>query len=86
MNRLAHGLRRVRHEYGLNMSEMATLLGVHTSTISRVESGERLANHWRPEAVALDSGMPVEELLRACPHCHYSPPDGFVCRRCGCAG
>jgi helix-turn-helix protein len=42
VNRLAYGLRRTRLEYGLNMSQMATILGVHVATVSRIESGERL--------------------------------------------
>jgi transcriptional regulator with XRE-family HTH domain len=86
VNRLAYGLRRTRLEHGLNMSEMASVLGVHVATVSRIESGERLAIRWVPEAIAAKIGIPVTDLLRACPHCHYSPPDGFLCRRCGCAG
>jgi DNA-binding XRE family transcriptional regulator len=83
VNRLAHGLRRIRHEHGLTMSEMASLLGVHVATVSRIESGERLANRWNPDHVAIDLGIPVAELLRACQHCHYAPPAGYQCMRCG---
>jgi DNA-binding XRE family transcriptional regulator len=85
MNRLAYGLRRTRLEYGMNMSEMATILGVHVATVSRIESGQRLANRWVPEAVAARIGIPVRELLRPCPQCHYTPPSGYQCLRCGCA-
>jgi DNA-binding XRE family transcriptional regulator len=85
MNRLAHGLRRARLEYGLNMSEMAAILGVHVATVSRIESGDRQALRWVPEAVAARIGIPVRELLRPCPHCHYVPPSGYQCLRCGCA-
>ena len=37
---IARGIRRVRLERGLTMHAMAGLLGVHTSTVSRIESGE----------------------------------------------
>jgi uncharacterized paraquat-inducible protein A len=85
VNRLAYGLRRTRLEYGLNMSEMASILGVHVATVSRIESGERLADRWEPEAVAARIGIPVRELLRPCPRCHYAPPSGYQCLRCGSA-
>jgi transcriptional regulator with XRE-family HTH domain len=86
MNRLAYGLRRTRLEFGLNMSEMADILGVHVATVSRIESGDRGLTNWCPEAVAADLGIPVADLLRPCPQCHYAPDPGFLCLRCGCAG
>jgi transcriptional regulator with XRE-family HTH domain len=63
VNRLAYGLRRTRLEHGLNMSEMASVLGVHVATVSRIESGERLAIRWVPEAIAAKIGIPVTDLL-----------------------
>jgi DNA-binding XRE family transcriptional regulator len=84
MNRLAYGLRRTRLEFGLNMSEMADVLGVHVATVSRIESGDRQALHWVPEVVAAKIGIPVRDLLLPCPRCHYAPHPGFL--RCGCAG
>ena len=83
VNQLAHGLRRVRYEYGLSMTEMARLLDVNVATVSRIESGRLLATYWRPEDVASDLGVPVDELLRPCPRCRYAPPVGFMCMRCG---
>jgi ribosome-binding protein aMBF1 (putative translation factor) len=38
---VARGLRRVRTERGLQQHEIAAMLGVHTSTISRIGSGDR---------------------------------------------
>lgn len=86
MNRLAYGLRRTRLEFRLSMSEMATVLGVRVATVSRIESGDRQALHWVPEAVAARIGIPVRELLQPCPRCRYAPHPGFLCLRCGCAG
>jgi transcriptional regulator with XRE-family HTH domain len=83
MNRLAHGLRRIRFEYGLTMTEMAGLLGVHVATVSRIEGGARLGRDWKPDHVAANLGVPVSELMRACPHCHYAPAAGYLCLRCG---
>ena len=86
MNRLAYGLRRTRLEFGLNMSEMASILGVHVATVSRIESGDRQALRWEPEVVAARIGIPVRELLQPCPRCHYTPYPGYQCLRCGCEG
>jgi DNA-binding XRE family transcriptional regulator len=82
---LARGLRRVRRERGLTMRDMADRLGMDVSTISRIEADRRGVTRWKPAHVAMDLGVPVEELLRACPACCYAPPEGFECRRCGTA-
>jgi DNA-binding XRE family transcriptional regulator len=86
VNQLAYGLRRTRIESGMSMRQMASVLGVAPSTISRLEPGERVAGRWNPAHVALDLGLPADELLRPCPHCHYAPPAGYLCLRCGSAG
>jgi transcriptional regulator with XRE-family HTH domain len=63
MNRLAYGLRRTRLEFGLNMSEMGTILVVHVGTVSRIESGARQALRWVPETVAARIGIPAADFL-----------------------
>src|ERR1700678_791388 len=83
---LARGLRRIRRELGLTMRDMAGLLGMDVSTISRIEADRRGVTRWKPAHVAMDLGVPLEELLRACPVCCYAPPAGFECRRCGTVG
>jgi len=83
---LARGLRRIRRELGLTMRDMAGLLGMDVSTISRIEADRRGVTRWKPAHVAMDLGVPLEELLRACPACCYAPPAGFECRRCGTVG
>jgi transcriptional regulator with XRE-family HTH domain len=54
---IGRGVRRIRIERGLTMAEAGALLGVHTSTVSRIESGERrrgLAHDPRTVAALLD--------------------------------
>jgi DNA-binding XRE family transcriptional regulator len=83
---LAYGMRRVRIEHGLTMIEMADAIGVHVSTISRIEAGRRGVTRWRPEHVAADLGVSVEELLRLCHECAYVPQSGYQCLSCGTCG
>jgi len=81
---IALGLRRIRTERGLTMAQTGALLGVHVSTISRIESGERwrgLARDPRKIAALLD--VTPGYLLRSCPQCAYTPPAGYQCLRCG---
>jgi transcriptional regulator with XRE-family HTH domain len=84
---VARGLRRVRTERGLQQHEIAAMLGVHTSTISRIESGDRKVR-WSAEAsvIADKLGVRIGYLRRDCPQCGYKPPAGYQCLRCGCAG
>jgi DNA-binding XRE family transcriptional regulator len=83
---IGRGVRRIRLERGMTMGEIGSLLGVHASTVSRIESGER----WRTltrnaRSVADLLGVTPGYLLRSCPQCGYSPPVGFQCLRCGTA-
>src|ERR1700678_2108400 len=48
---LARGLRGVRRELGLTMRDMAALLGMVASTISRIVSERRGASRWKPSDV-----------------------------------
>jgi transcriptional regulator with XRE-family HTH domain len=81
---VARGLRRVRMEQGMQQHEVAALLGVHTSTVSRIESGERKVR-WSSNAreIAERLGVRIGYLLRDCPQCAYKPPPGYACLRCG---
>ena len=83
---IARGIRRIRLERGMTMGEIGLLLGMHASTVSRIESGERwraLTRHTRSVADRL--GVTPAYLLRSCPQCAYSPPMGYQCLRCGTA-
>jgi transcriptional regulator with XRE-family HTH domain len=79
---LARGIRRIRLEFGMSMHEVGVLLGVHVSTVSRFESGERRIRIDRRE-IAERLGVRVADLISECPRCAYSPPPGFQCLRCG---
>jgi transcriptional regulator with XRE-family HTH domain len=81
---IARGLRRVRTEMGLQQHEVAEMLGVHTSTVSRIESGTRKVR-WSSDArdIADRLGVRIGYLLRDCPQCGYEPPAGYQCLRCG---
>src|ERR1700734_3382617 len=80
----ARGLRRIRIERGWQQSEVAALLGVHTSTISRIESGNRKVRWTSSARVIADRlGVQIGYLLRDCPQCGYKPPAGYQCMRCG---
>lgn len=83
---LARGVRRIRLERGLTLAQLGSLLGVHSSTVSRIESGQR----WRglihePQTVAALLGVTQTYLMRSCPQCAYAPPVGYRCLRCGTA-
>jgi transcriptional regulator with XRE-family HTH domain len=82
------GIRRIRIERGLFMSEIADLLGVNISAVSRIESGKRHAVGWgrTSRTVATLLGVDIRELLRVCQHCGYRPPDGYTCDWCGMPG
>jgi hypothetical protein len=41
---------------------------------------------WLLRAVAAAFGVPVRELLAACPVCGGHPPRGFTCQACGTDG
>ena len=81
---VARGLPRIRTEFGLQQHEVAAILGVHTSTVSRIESGTRKVR-WPAEACAIAGRLGVRTgyLLRDCPQCGYEPPAGYMCLRCG---
>jgi transcriptional regulator with XRE-family HTH domain len=83
---VARGLRRIRLELGLQQHDVAALLGVHTSTVSRIESGTRKVR-WAADARAIADrlGVGVGYLTRDCPQCAYQPPRGYQCLRCGTA-
>ena len=80
---LARAMRRLRMERGLGLREAAALFGLDYSSLSRMENGQR----WLPPAdrIAEAFGVTVEDVLRPCPHCAYTPPAGFTCNRCGTA-
>ncbi|HXL92537.1 MAG TPA: helix-turn-helix domain-containing protein [Streptosporangiaceae bacterium] len=86
--RVALGIRRVRFERGLPMREMGALLGVNTSTISRIESGERRFGYLlvNPRVTAALLGISLVDLLRPCPQCGYKPLGGYLCQSCGTYG
>jgi transcriptional regulator with XRE-family HTH domain len=81
---IARGLRRIRIEHGWQQREVAALLGVHTSTVSRIESGNRKVRWpFGARVIAERLGVQVGYLLRDCPQCAYKPPHGYQCLRCG---
>jgi DNA-binding XRE family transcriptional regulator len=86
--RVALGIRRQRIERGLPMRAMGELLGVNTSTISRIESGERRFGYLlvNPRVTAALLGISLVDLLRPCPQCGYEPLAGYLCQSCGTYG
>jgi DNA-binding XRE family transcriptional regulator len=86
--RVALGIRRLRFERGLLMYEMGALLGVDTSTISRIESGQRRFGYLlvNPRVTAALLGISLVDLLRPCPQCGYEPLAGYQCQSCGMYG
>ena len=84
-SRLARAIRRFRVEGRMTMGQMAALLGLDRSVISRIERGER-SPAMRARGVAKALGITVEELLAPCPHCRYEPDAGYQCLRCGTPG
>jgi DNA-binding XRE family transcriptional regulator len=86
--RIALGIRRLRIERGLPMRAMGALLGVNTSTISRIESGERRFGYLlvNPRVTAALLGISLVDLLRPCSQCGYEPLAGYLCQSCGTWG
>ena len=78
---IARGLRRIRLERGWQQRDVAALLGVSTTTVSRLETGARRVREVRQVAARL--GVGVGYLTRDCPQCGYQPPAGYQCLRCG---
>ena len=78
---VAWAMRRLRRERGMSYREVGQLLGMAASNVCRAEHGERTP----PPAgkVAEAFGVPLAAVLSPCPHCHYSPPTGYMCLRCG---
>jgi DNA-binding XRE family transcriptional regulator len=85
---VARGIRRFRLERGMPMHEMAVRLGVATSTISRIESGERRYGYLltNPRVTAALLGISIVDLLRPRPQCGYKPLAGYQCQSCGTQG
>lgn len=77
---IAYGIRRVRIERGMSQQAVARILECSISHISHIETGKRGID---PAAVSAALGIPVSELLRPCPNCHYDPPHGYRCVLCG---
>lgn len=80
----AASMRRLRLLRGWPLSEVARRAGLDTSAISRAENGLR-----KPLSAYTQAGVfevPMDEVLIPCPHCHYSPPPGYICGTChqGC--
>jgi transcriptional regulator with XRE-family HTH domain len=82
-DQIARGIRRVRIEQGMRLSDVAERLGVHASTVSRIETGIRKGTWIDARTVADRLGVRVGYLLRDCPQCGYEPPAGYRCMRCG---
>lgn len=78
---VARGLRRIRLERGWHQRDVAALLGVSATTVSRIETGARRVRRVRDVAAQL--GVAIGYLTRDCPQCGYAPPAGYQCLRCG---
>jgi DNA-binding XRE family transcriptional regulator len=81
---VAWNIRRYRLEHGMLLREVATLLDVDVSTVSRIESGQRHTSYvLNPRIAATLLDVPLCDLLSRCPQCGYQPPAGYRCLRCG---
>ncbi len=61
--RLTTPLRTWRETHGLSLQDVAALTGLHASTVSRVERGQRDLTALRKVAVARHLGTPVAVLF-----------------------
>lgn len=76
----AASMKRLRLMRGWPLSEVARRASLDTSAISRAENGLR-----KPLSAYTQSGIfevPMDQVLIPCPHCHYSPPPGYICGTC----
>lgn len=78
--RIAASVLRLRRERGWQQQDLAAWIGVDRATVCRMEH-RGTAGHLLRE-VAWAFGVPVRELLAACPVCKLSPPQGFRCQAC----
>lgn len=83
-NLVRRGMRRIRYERGWSTAYAARLFGWTTGHLSRVERGVRVPPDAAVAAKAL--GVTPRYLTAPCGHCHYQPPPGFICARCGSEG
>jgi hypothetical protein len=77
----SRGLRRLRIQRGLTITQMSALIGCSVGQISRVERGQRLA----PPPAFLADRLEITEaqLMALCPVCAYQPAPGRTCQECG---
>lgn len=77
----AASMKRLRLMRGWTMRQVADRAGLNESQISRAENGKR-----KPLTMYQMAGIfevPIDQVLAACPHCHYAPPPGYLCLTCG---
>jgi hypothetical protein len=79
--RVSRGIRRIRHERGWTLGDVALRLGCDRSRVSRIENGKRGTPV--PSLVAEALGVSLEHLLMPCPRCDDKPASGYRCTRCG---
>lgn len=80
----AAAIRRLRRQRGWSMTETAAKFGYHPTAVPRWEAGIRTPPAAR--LVARVFGVSIEEVLKACPHCNYQPPLGYMCLSCRTEG
>jgi hypothetical protein len=77
---VAAGMRRLRIERGMSLSEAGKLLFMNRGNVHKCESGVR--HPPAAEYVAAAFSVTVAEVLAPCPHCVGRPPAGYECLRC----
>jgi transcriptional regulator with XRE-family HTH domain len=78
---LSRGLRRIRRERELTLTEMGRLIDMSAGQLSRIENGIRVPAD--PGLIAEKLDVTADSLLALCPQCKYDPSPETTCQLCG---
>jgi transcriptional regulator with XRE-family HTH domain len=73
----------LRKRAGWTLADLGKRLGKDSSTVYRMEKGERRIAYADAALLADIFQIPPVDLIAQCRNCHGSPPPGFACLACG---
>jgi len=80
---VGRNVRVLRKRAGWTLADLGKRLGKDSSTVYRMEKGERRISYADVALLADIFEVPAADLVAQCHNCHGSPPPGFACLVCG---